>query len=140
MTRKVADSMGRNVFMMNICRKQPEKLMCFMLNQKISRTCQNHYSQKLCIHSHPRVPNPGKPSDGFNHPYPQTTAPKSQPGQFPNFKHLLCASQSSESHLCQFLSIYWPHFFCCLKMFTSSLPSLDLQNSYSNSSWTHLPT
>lgn len=41
MARKVEDSMGRNVFMMNICRKHPAKLMGFMLNQKMSRTCRD---------------------------------------------------------------------------------------------------
>ena len=38
MARKVHDSMGRKEFMMNIWRKQVEKLMDLWSNQKIAKT------------------------------------------------------------------------------------------------------
>ena len=38
MTKKLHDSMGRKLFMMNIWRKQAEKLMGLRSNQKMART------------------------------------------------------------------------------------------------------
>ena len=38
MTKKVHDSMDRKLFMMNIWRKQAEKLMVLRSNQKMART------------------------------------------------------------------------------------------------------